>query len=390
VLRAGAVSMSALFLPTSLVRPAHAATSGKVLVVVYQRGGQDGLQAVIPRGDPFYYSLRPTIQVPPGSELDLDPFFGLHPGYAPLKPLFDSGDLSFIHASGSPDPSRSHFDCQDFMERAAPGDKSVVDGWLSRYLVSEGNGDPLQGITVDKRKVKSIIGPAPSIAFNSIDDFALTGQFTTERRAALDARYQAAVGLTEGAARDALAALDTIAAVDQTTSVVYPGGGFSEALRNAAALIRAQIGVCVICVNIGGWDHHSDIDGRLTAVGGDFAASLAAFWADLGSRQSDTLALCMTEFGRRPAENGGGGSDHGHGGVMTVVGGGHSGGQVRLAGDQWPGLAPADLYNGQDLAVTTDFRDVFAEVLERHMGMSKPSAIFPSFTASSGNYPGLF
>jgi uncharacterized protein (DUF1501 family) len=392
-LKAGAVSMTALLLPRTRAARAQSATSGPVLVALYLRGGADGIQLVVPAGDPFYYSSRPTIQVPPGSELSLDGFFGLNPALAPLLPLYQSGALAILHACGSPDPSRSHFDCQDFMERAAPGNKSILDGWLNRYLTVAGGGAALAGISLRNSKAKSMVGSAPTLAFESIAGFALTGEAVPERRAALQSRYQLVRGSLLGdAVFDALAAVDVVGAVPTATSVVYPNGDLGPVLRDAAALVKADIGVKVLAIDLGGWDHHTDILARSENLGGQLAASLAAFYQDLGPRATTTLTLAMTEFGRRVSENGGGGADHGRGSAMFAVGGGIAGGRVILKNGQWPGLAPANLDMGQDLAVTTDFRNIFAEALNRHLllSTSKLGPIFPGFSVSASEFPGLY
>jgi uncharacterized protein (DUF1501 family) len=279
------------------------------------------------------------------------------------------------------------------MERAAPGDKSITTGWLNRVLAQVGSGEPIQGVTLKKSKVKSMIGPAPSIAFSSITEFALGGNSQIERGAALQNRYASLTGTLLGqAVSDAFSAVDLVGTVDTTTSVVYPAGDLGPALQDAAALIKADIGIKVIAVDLGGWDHHSQQLAEMNAVGGELATALAAFYDDLGACRSSTLTLAMTEFGRRPGENGAAGSDHGHGGVMLALGGGIMGGRVILRDGQWPGLAPGDLFNGQDLQVTTDFRDVFAEALTVHMGASLGSlaSVFPGFSLGPGNFPGLY
>jgi uncharacterized protein (DUF1501 family) len=390
-LRSAAVGMTALLLPP-WARRARAAGTDPVLVSIFQRGAADGLNTVVPAGDPFYYSARPTVQIAPGTELPLDGFFGLNPALSDLHGLYTAGKVAFIHAAGSPDPSRSHFDAQDFMDHAAPGNKSIVDGWLSRYLTIAGGGQPIAGVSLSSSTSKQLIGAAPSLAFGSIADFTLSGNYTLERRAALEVRWALEPGIAGGAMTEGFEALDLIAGVDTSTSVVYPAGDFAAALKDAAALVKADIGVKVIAISIGGWDHHTNLLVNLAALGGELSASLKAFHDDLGAHLDRTLTLVMTEFGRRVAENGGDGADHGHGGVMTALGGGIAGGRVLLRNDAWPGLAPGQLYIGQDLQVTTDFRDVFAEVLNRHMGLatSAMGPVFPGFSASAGRFPGLY
>jgi uncharacterized protein (DUF1501 family) len=394
VLKTGAIGLTAFLLPSAIGRRVHAAGSNPVLVSIFQRGAADGLTTCVPTFDPFYYSSRPTMQVPPGTELPLGATgFGLYPAFAPLMPIFDAGDVALIHACGSPDPSRSHFDAQDFMDRAAPGNKSITEGWLNRWLSVAGSGEPIQGVSLRTSKAKSMLGPAASVAFESIADFALEGDSVAARRDALETRYSLLPGTTlGGSVTDAFSAVDLVASVDTTTSVVYPPGELGPVLQDAAALIKADIGIKVIAIDIGGWDHHSAQLAALDGVGGQLAASLAAFWTDLGACQSSTLTVAMTEFGRRVGENGALGTDHGHGGLMWALGGGLTGGRVVLKDDQWPGLAPANLFAGQDLAVTTDFRDVFAEILSVHMGTSlaQLAPVFPNFSVSQANLPGLY
>ena len=364
--------------------------SEPVLVVLFLRGAADGLGLVVPYTDPNYAALRPTVRVAPGTELDLDGTFGLHPSLAPLVPMFDAGELAILHAVGSPHESRSHFDAQDFMERAAPGDPLVSTGWLNRYLAAVGSGTIHAGITLDTGTSPSLAGSVPTLAFKALDKFEITGGRAAKRRPALEAMHARPGTLLGQAATGAFETMDLLGEVSTDTAVVYPDTPFGDAMRDVAALIKADIGVRVVSVNLGGWDHHTDEVARLAASAEGLAATLAAYHADLGTDVNRTMTLAMTEFGRTAAENGSTGTDHGHGSIMLALGGGVAGGRVLLADDQWPGLAPQDLFEGRDLAVTTDFRDVFAEVLDRHMGLADHGSIFPGFTAEAANYPGLF
>jgi uncharacterized protein (DUF1501 family) len=392
-LRSTAVGMTAFVLP-SWLRSARAAGADPVLVTIFQRGAADGLNTVVPAGDPFYYSSRPGIQVPPGTELPLDGFFGLNPAFVDLQGLYQGGDLCFLHAAGSPDPSRSHFDAQDFMDHGAPGNKTIVDGWLNRYLTVAGGGEPIAGVSLSNATAKSLAGAAPSLAFESIAGFALTGNWATERRAALDVRYGMLGGTLLGNdVLDAFEALDLVATVNTSSSVIYPNGSeLGAALKDSAALIKSDIGVRVIAISIGGWDHHTNLVAQLAPLAAELSGSLKAFHDDLGADLGRTLMLVMTEFGRRIDENGDDGADHGHGGIMMAMGGGIAGGRVIVRDGVWPGLAPADRFIGEDLQVTTDFRDVFAEALNRHMGLavSGMGPVFPGFSASAARFPGLY
>ncbi len=361
-----------------------------VLVALFLRGAADGLNLVVPHGDPDYYALRPSVRVSPGAELDLDGFYGLHPALAPLLPLYVSGELAWVHAAGSPHDSRSHFDAQDFMERAAPGDPTVATGWLNRYLEAAGVSPGHAGISIGTGTSPALQGATPTLSFKSLAGFQLTGARRAKRRDALEAMYAwTATSLLGRAASGAFATVDLLGQVVPQPAVAYPVTGFGAAMQEVAALIKADIGVRVVCVSLGGWDHHSNELTRLDGVANDLAATLAAFHADLGADTARTLTLGMTEFGRTAAENGSSGTDHGHGSVMLALGGGVSGGRVVTAGDQWPGLGPADLFEGRDLAVTTDFRDVFAEVLDRHMGLVDLDPVFPGFLPSPASYPGI-
>src|SRR5262249_18827792 len=258
-----------------------------------------------------------------GTELPLDGFFGLNPAFVDLQGLYQGGDLCFLHAAGSPDPSRSHFDAQDFMDHAAPGNKTIVDGWLNRYLTVAGGGEPIAGISLSNATSKSLAGGAPSLAFESIAGFALTGNWATERRAALDVRYGLLGGsLLGNNVLDAFEALDLVATVDTTTSGLYPNSSdLGAALKDSAALIKGNVGVRVIAISIGGWDHHTNLVAQLAPLGAELSGCLKAFHDDLGSDLGRTLTLVMTEFGRRIDENGGDGTDHGHRGLVNAVGG---------------------------------------------------------------------
>lgn len=403
LLKAGAVGATAFFLPESQMRKALAApVPEKVLVAIYLRGGADPLSLVVPAFDPTYYSVRPDVQIGPGSELTLtggNPMgFGLYPLLTDMQTMYNSGELSIIHLSGSPSESRSHFDAQDYMEKGVPDNKAITEGWLNRYLSSIGNDASIAGVSLSKTPQLSLLGQSPNVAFNSISRFGVSGDFATERKSALEAFYAGKdpSTLTNGV-NSAFSAVDLIAGVDTSTSVTYPSNNLADALKDVAAIIKGEVGAKVVAVDLGGWDHHSNQLSELVTKGGELNSALKAFRDDLtnagGTNYLDrTLTLCMTEFGRRVVQNGGAGSDHGHGGVMFTLGGGHSGGRVLLANDEWPGLEPDDLYKGEDLQVTTDFRDIFAEALNRHMGASVASLapVFPDFSVKESSFPGLY
>jgi uncharacterized protein (DUF1501 family) len=392
-LKTATASLGALIAPGALLRarPARALGTDPVLVALYLRGGADGLSLVVPHADPLYYAARPMIKVPAGQEIDLDGFFGFHPSLSPLAPWFQSGRLAVLHACGSPADTRSHFDAQDYMEFAAPDDKTVTVGWLNRFLSSAGLSSPISAVTIENAPAKALAGPASSLSVPALSRFSFYGSYGAERRAALRSLLGSSSHPTLGAVgNNALDVLDLVETIDASTPVVYPVSKLGSALKDLAALIKSDVGVRVAAVNHASWDHHAYHTTNFPNMAGDLATSLAAFATDLGSDLDRTVVLVMSEFGRRVDENGAVGSDHGHGGVMMALGGSVQGGQVLLQGNAWPGLAPAQLFDGIDLAATTDFRNVFAELLDRHMGLQSLSGIFPSFSVDSGNYPGLF
>lgn len=389
LLRAAAVGATAFLVPGA-ARHAHAATGEPVLVTLFLRGAADGLQLVVPHGDPHYYALRPTIGIPHAELLDLDGFFGLHPALAPLLPLYQSGRLAAVHACGSTHPTRSHFDAQDFMERGAPGDFTVHDGWLNRVLQRLGAGSSLAAVSLGQQRALALEGTAPSLAFASLDDFRLRGSYTEQRRAALEGLYRSLAGTLLGrSGAELFDAVDVVSSVPNDSTVDYGSSGLGRALRDAAALVRADVGVRIVTIDAGGWDHHDHENDALQWTAADLAHCLAAFHADLGSHAGRTLVVTMTEFGRTAAENGALGTEHGHGSVSFVMGGGVHGGRV-LVRDGWPGLAPAALHEGRDLAVTTDFRDLLAELVARHLGLGALGPVFPGHAIATGRFPGLF
>jgi len=388
-LRTSAMTFAAFALPWGS-RAAHAAPAGgaglPVLVAIYMRGAADGLNLVVPvRDRARYEQLRPTIALKDKDLLTLTPQFSLNKALQPLHPLYNRGELAVLHAVGSPHPTRSHFEAQDYMERAAPGSTSGP-GWLNQSLVPIGGAGALRGVGLGKRPL-ALTGDEDTFATPSLD--AAAGP-DPRRRAALAAMFAQTAGVYPRTGASAFAAADVVKTVDRTTTVAYPGGPFGTGLKDAAALIKADLGARVICVDVGGWDHHNDLVNRMAGVGAGFAAALAAFWEDLGPAwRAKTCALTMTEFGRTAAENGSFGTDHGHGSVMFALGGGLNGGRVIA---DWPGLAAAQLNEGRDLKVTTDFRDVFAEVLNKHMkvNLGDMTPIFPGRAPKAADFPGLF
>ena len=360
----------------ALVAPA--AENNAVIVNVFLRGAADGLNIVVPHGDDNYYNLRSSIAQPKNTLSDLDGFFGLHQAFAPLHPLYQQGEMAFIHAAGSHHITRSHFTAMDNMDLAFGN-----TGWMQRVLASELAADPVSAISIGARTSPSLRGRYGGLAFPRLNQFRNGANQMAPMRSTLEAMYQGADPLTSSATIGAFASIDTLSGVDTTPDVAYPNNSSARDLREAAALIKADIGVRMVSVNIGGWDHHSDEEARMQTKGSQLAGALAAFKADLGAASGRVLTIVMSEFGRTAAQNGSGGTDHGHGNMMMLMGGGLAaagGGKVHLANDQWVGLSEGELYQKRDLAITTDFRSVLAEALDGHLGFNDLGSVFPGFT----------
>ena len=403
--RDGALALVSLgFAPRFLARTVEAATTAarkKVLVAIFQRGAVDGLNLVVPFGERDYYASRPGIAVPrPGADggaLDLDGFFGLHPRLAPLVSIFQAGHLAIVHAVGSPDNTRSHFDAQDYMESATPGVKSTRDGWLNRYLqTSPTEASNFRAVSISAQLPRTLQGQAPALAIGQLAQFGLRpGKTGAGTEQALASEYaQAADQVLNATGREAFDAVRQLRSANPqqyqpAAGVEYPRAAFGDAMKQVAQLIKADVGLQVAFAEIGGWDTHVNqgaATGQLANRLDEFGRSLAAFHADLGDHMSDVVVLTLSEFGRTVQQNGTGGTDHGHGNVMLVMGGAVRGGRV---GGRWPGLAPEQRYEGRDLAVTTDFRDVFAEVVTRHFGVADASSIFPGYAIRPERFAGI-
>lgn len=374
------------------------AGKGKTLVAIFQRGGVDGLNMVVPFGERHYYEYRPSIAVPAPSRektsaLDLDGFFGLHPNLKPLYRLYREGHLAVIQAAGSPHATRSHFQAQEYMESAAPGQDRVESGWLNRYMHENQHPEAtsFRGVAMERVLPRTLEGPEPALA---VGDLLKSGE-TESARSLFASEYDRETNaLLSGTSREMFEAIERLkeAAPDQyepSEKVEYPNGEFGTSLRQLAQLLKADLGVEVAFLDIGGWDTHAnqgDVEGTLPNRLAGFGQAIEAFWRDLGDRMEDVVVLTMSEFGRTARENGNAGTDHGKANVMFVLGGKVRGG--RIYGD-WPGLAPEQLNENRDLAMTTDFRDVFAEVLVGHMGSEDPEAVFPDFDIDPGHFKGL-
>jgi uncharacterized protein (DUF1501 family) len=381
------------FAPSFLARTAETAGSRrKLLIAVFQRGAVDGLNMVVPFGEAEYYKVRPSIALArpgegDGAAIDLNGFFGLHPRMAPLKTLWDNHSLAIVHACGSPDSTRSHFDAQDYMESATPGVKSTKDGWLNRYLqVAHEAESPLTAVAMTRQMPRSLQGIAPALAMGSIGEFGVRGGM--DARASLESAYASATDpALKSTASDAFAAMRTLssaAAARQyrpANGASYPRTPFGQSLQEIARLAKADVGLEIAFAESGQWDHHVNEGGATGQIANrldDLARGIAAVAQDLGDRMADTIILTMSEFGRAVAENGNRGTDHGHGNAMLLIGGGVKGGEIY--GD-WPGLEVEQRFEGRDLTITTDFRDVFGEVVMRHLGADEKTAakVFPGY-----------
>jgi uncharacterized protein (DUF1501 family) len=406
-LRDGAYALVSLgFAPSFLARTALAAADTarrRRLIAIFQRGAVDGLSVVVPFGEPEYYRARPSLAVAPpdsdgSSAVDLDGFFGFHPRLRPLQSLWENRQLAIVHACGSPDSTRSHFDAQDYMESATPGVKRTADGWLNRYLQARASAPPsaFRAVALTTHLPRTLQGRAPALAINQIAQFGIhAGRNADTMSASFEAAYAAAADpVLTGAARGAFDAVKTLKAADPeryqpAAGADYPRSPFGEALRQIAQLTKLDMGVEVAFAEVGGWDTHVNqggAQGQLATRLDDFARSIAALVADLGDRMEDTVVLTMSEFGRAVNENGNRGTDHGHGNAMLVIGGDVRGGRVY---GRWPGLAVEQRYERRDLAVTTDFRDLFAEIVTRHLGLADAGPIFPGFAIDPARFPGV-
>ena len=331
--------------------PLHAATrKGKVLVVLFQRGAVDGLNMIVPYGEGAYYAARPNIAIDRKDVLDLDGFFGAHPSLQSLMPFWKDRSLAVVHAAGSPDATRSHFDAQDFMETGTPGVKSTRNGFLARAL-STSRGTAPRAVAITSSLPRILAGAPDAIAATDLAKF----------------RNDGATKVFAAMYPDAFAAARVLASVNAS----------GTPLQQVAALIKADVGVEIAFVETNGWDTHAGQNGPLANNLKRMSDEIAGFAKSLGSRMSEVVLVTLSEFGRTVKENGNRGTDHGHGTVMLVLGGAARGGTVH---GRWPGLERDRLFEGRDLAVTTDFRDVFAEVLSSHLGVRDMARVFPGYS----------
>ncbi len=404
-LKNGGIAMLGMASLPSFLQRAIAATpsSGKKkMVVLFQRGAMDGLNVVVPFAEPNYYHLRPTIAIPQprsggvDAALDLDGFFGLHPSLAPLQPLFQNGQLAIVQAVGSPDPSRSHFDAQDYMESGTPGVKATEDGWLNRALQAkpEEQSSPFRAVAFGPYLPRTLQGSAPAVSIPDLKQFKMYGSQQTVE-GGFEAMYAQTVDQAlHGVGKQTFEAIDQLKKIDPDSyqpenGADYPKSRFGQSLQEIAELFKADVGLEVAFLDSGGWDHHVNeggVQGQLSNLLRDLGQGIAAFHQDMGDRMGDVVFVSMSEFGRTAHENGNRGTDHGHANCMFVMGGDVKGGKVYT---RWPGMGEGQLHDGRDLAVTTDYRSVLSEIMTKHLGNGNLATVFPGFANDPRQFLGI-
>jgi uncharacterized protein (DUF1501 family) len=397
-------------MPNFLVRSVLAQTAGALgqrLVVIFQRGAADGLNVVVPYREKNYYSMRPSIAIPQNQVVDLDGFFGLHPSLGAFKPLYDQGHLAIVHACGSPDMSRSHFDAQDYMESGTPGVKGTEDGWLNRALQAQDAGEAacncarhqqehtaFRALALGADVPRTLAGKIPAIAMSNVNSFNVAGRGPAPSPAAsaFEAMYAGSGDQIFHAAGDeTFEAVKMLRAANPgqylpAAAAQYPTSEFGNNMKQIAQLLKANLGVEAAFTDVGGWDTHQNqgsVNGQLANRLTDFSNSIAAFWRDMGDGAANITLVTMSEFGRTARENGTGGTDHGHANAMFVLGGQVKGGKVY---GKWPGLSNDQLNEGRDLALTTDYRQVLGEVVTQTLGAKNLEMVFPGAQIARENF----
>jgi uncharacterized protein (DUF1501 family) len=393
----GAVALGGAAVVTRLMGEAFlqasyaSVTGNNVLVVLSMRGGADGLSLVVPHGDPAYAVARPKTAVPTDPLLFKDPMFGLHPSFAPLTGLWNAGQVAVVHAAGLPAPNRSHFSAMEELEEANVG-STARQGWLNRLVGGIGTSDALEGMQLGTPLVPtSMWGSAPTLATDELASLMLPGHTDAATQDTVkNVLAKAWAGETGKLVAGATSALSTSSrtrgiALDTSgpqNGAAYPLGDLGKSLAEAARLIRADLGVQVVAVDYGSWDMHIGMGnvsvGAMQSQVDELARALAAFYTDLGTTGTRVTLVTLTEFGRRVAENGAGGTDHGYGSAMFLLGAGVSGGYH----GRWPGLGTTKLVDG-DLAVTTDYRDVLAEVVTSRFPATSVPGVLPGFVPTA-------
>ena len=373
--------------------------AGDILVSIFLRGGADFLNMVVPYGEDAYYDARPQLAIPrPDASsdlkvLDVDGFFGLHPALSPLLPIFNGGEMTAVHATGSPHETRSHFEAMDFMERGTPGSYDVTSGWIGRHLslLDTDNPSPIRGIGWGTAVQMALTGAPSVVAMKSIIDYHLDGDeaLAMQMMESLVSLYSLETNSLEETAIATQSAIDVVASVGYENYIpkngaTYPENDFAFALRQTASLIRADVGLEAACIDLGGWDTHVNqggVEGTQARLMTQLAEGLAAFHQDMGTDMSNITVVIMSEFGRRLEENGGRGTDHGHGGSVMLMSGNLA--QPGIVAN-WPGLTP-DVLDRGDLAITIDYRDVLSELLTKRLNNPGIAEIFPNYAADDYN-----
>src|SRR3974390_1207759 len=388
------------FLTRAALGAVEPASRNKRLVILFQRGAADGLNIVVPYHEQAYYAMRPSINIPRNQVVDLDGFFGLHPAMASFQPLWKQKHLAIVHAAGSPDPTRSHFDAQDFMESGTPGVKATQDGWLDRALgtMPEENASPFRAVAMGPNLPRMLQGGTGAIAIPDLRQFKVQPQSAAMASVAeggFEAMYAQSVDQAlHGTGTETFEAIDMLRKLDPAkfppeNGAEYPKSPVGQRLQQIAVMIKANIGLEVMFLDCGGWDNHvneGNTQGQLANLLRDLGQSLAAFHQDMGDRMDDIVVVTMSEFGRTAKENGNRGTDHGHANCMFVLGGHLRGGRVY---GKWPGLDDHQLNEGRDLALTTDFRSVVGEILVRHLDVKDLGPVFPGFDNNPRRFTGL-
>jgi uncharacterized protein (DUF1501 family) len=384
----GTSAIPAFLSRSILAEVTTAAANHKKLVALFQRGAADGLNIVVPYKEKNYYAMRPSLAIQEKDVLDLDGYFGLHPAMVAFKPLYDKGHLAIVHAAGSPDTTRSHFDAQDYMESGTPGVKITTDGWLNRALQAEavkGGPSAFRAVALGTQVPRTLQGSIPAIAVNNLADFSVGGKGPQNSPAsnAFQAMYDESTdAVLHGTGQETFEAVKMLKAADPahyqpTAGVIYPNTPFGNSLKQIAQLLKANLGVEAAFSDIGGWDTHQNqgsVNGQLANRLTEFSETIAAFWKDMGADAENVTLVTMSEFGRTARQNGTGGTDHGHANVMFVLGGQVKGGKVY---GSWPGLEDEQLNEGRDLIVTTDFRRVLGEAAYKTLGSRNLELVFP-------------
>ena len=406
-LRNGALAIAGTSaIPAFLVRSVMAEAASnptRKLVVIFQRGAADGLNVVVPYREKNYYAMRPSIAIPQDQVIDLDGFFGLHPSMTAFKPLYDQGHLAIIHAAGSPDMSRSHFDAQDYMESGTPGIKGTDDGWLNRALQAEDSccgirhaqeHTAFRALALGTQVPRTLAGKVPALAISNVNNFVVGGKGPAPSPAA--SAFQAMYGdsgdsIFHTTGDETFEAVKMLRAANPAQykpapGVDYPNNEFGNNMKQIAQLLKANLGVEAAFTDVSGWDTHQNqggVNGQLSDRLREFSSSIAAFWRDLGDDAQNVTLVTMSEFGRTARQNGTGGTDHGHANAMFILGGQVKGGKVY---GRWPGIDDHQLNEGRDLTVTTDFRQVLGEAVAKTIGARNLDQVFPGANLKSENF----